>query len=589
MPPPTNNALAFDGNDDYVALGSPASLSNLGVSGCTLETWVNLNSTGVVNSLIRKDGDYTLAVLNGTPYVEVWNQGTGSSARTYVSGTTNLTAGRWQHLAATWNGTTLRLYLDGVDVSGTQAASPVTASSQLQLGRSVNYNQPLGGQLDELRIYNVALTQAQVQADQFSTTAAVPASQKYYANFDQGAAGGNNAGITSLTDQSGNGNTGTLNNFALTGTTSNFVRSFPTITGIAPATGGIGTSVALTGTNLTDAAGFAFNGTSTTGFATPTSDLTATVTVPTGATTGPVSVASATLAKYNGPTFTVTYPDLVVSTFMQLTPGIYNNVTITNGGGGYFSAAGQLFQVMGKMVVQPGGFFSGNGTLVTGPGSFALSRRAEMNVTTATGLSTSGPTGDIQVTGTRYFSPDATYNYSSYNSSAQITGSGLPARVNTFRNYNQNSVTFTNSLAIRNVLVYYNGTPPTRPAGITLTLLSDQDSTASIQYAGTAYPGSYIVQRYVSGDLNPGAGYRQVSAPVAGPMVSDLATAAFTPVVNPAYNTSATPGTTTPFPTVYGYDETRLATTTNNLSAFDKGFFSPAALSTVLADGRATP
>jgi len=65
------------------------------------------------------------------------------------------------------------------------------------------------------------------------------------------------------------------------------VRSFPTITGIAPTSGNIGSRVTLTGTNLTDATGFAFNGTAVSPFTTPSGDLTATVAVPSGATTGP--------------------------------------------------------------------------------------------------------------------------------------------------------------------------------------------------------------------------------------------------------------------------------------------------------------
>ena len=583
----TNNALAFDGTNDYVH--STGTLPNTGEF--TLEGWVNPSAlSNTFSAFVLSDGFPT-----GAMHCQFYGNNLGFTINgnnpTDVVSTSALPLGRWSHVAVVYSASakTVKFYVNGaLNTTGTYSTAISLAALPYSLGGwlSGSPQRLFYGKYDEVRMYSAALTQAQVQADMFSTTAAVPASLKAYYNFDQGTAGGTNTGQTTLADQSSTGNTGTLTNFALTGTASNFVRSFPTITGISPTTGNISTSVTLTGTNLTDATSFAFNGTSTTGFATPTSDLAATATVPTGATTGPVSVASATLTTYNGPTFTVSYPDLTVSTFMQLTPGIYNNVTITSTGGGYFASAGQLFQVMGKMVVQPGGFYSGNGTIVTGPGSFTLSRRTEMNVTTASGISTTGATGDVQVTGTRTFSKDATYNYSSYNSSAQVTGSGLPSRVLTFRNYNQAAVTFTNSLAIRNVLSYYNGTPPTRPAGITITLLSDNDSTASVEYAGTAYPGSYIVQRYVSGDLNPGAGYRHVSAPVAGPTVGDLATASFSPVVNPAYNTSATPGTTTPFPTVYGYDQTRLATTTNNLGAFDKGFFSPAATTTTLAAGQ---
>lgn len=355
----------------------------------------------------------------------------------------------------------------------------------------------------------------------------------------------------------------------------------PTLTSLSTPSALTGTSITLTGTHLTAATEVSFNGTAATTFAVVDVN-TVTATVPANATSGPVTITTPDGTTAGLP-FTVIYPDLVVSTLVDLPPGIYNTITITNGGVAYMSTPG-LLQVMSSMVVQPGGYYSSSGTIVTGPGSFSLSRRAELSVSTAGGISASGPTGNIQVTGTRYFSPDATYNYTG--PGPQITGSGLPARVNSLRNYNQAPVTFTSSVAIRNVLSYYNGTPITCPPGITITLLSDADSTASIQYTGTAYSGTYTVQRYISGDLNPGAGYRHISAPVDGPTVNDLNTPGFAPVVNPAYNTSPTPGLVTPFPTVYGYDETRLATTVSTMSAFDKGFFSPASLGTPLAAGQ---
>jgi hypothetical protein len=55
--------------------------------------------------------------------------------------------------------------------------------------------------------------------------------------------------------------------------------------------------------------------------------------------------------------------------------------------------------------------------------------------------------------------------------------------------------------------------------------------------------------------------------------------------VNPAFNTDATPYSITPYPTVYGYDDSRLSLT-NNLDMFDKGYFSPNALSDPLAVGK---
>jgi hypothetical protein len=119
------------------------------------------------------------------------------------------------------------------------------------------------------------------------------------------------------------------------------------------------------------------------------------------------------------------------------------------------------------------------------------------------------------------------------------------------------------------------------------TLLSDADGTAMVVHSGGNLFGRATVQRYVAPDLNAGRGYRHLSAPVSNGTVADLAVPGAAPVLNTAYNTSATPGLVTPFPTVYGYEQARLATVTNDLAAFDKGWQSPVALTDALAPGRA--
>jgi hypothetical protein len=106
---------------------------------------------------------------------------------------------------------------------------------------------------------------------------------------------------------------------------------------------------------------------------------------------------------------------------------------------------------------------------------------------------------------------------------------------------------------------------------------------------GGVVTGPVTVQRALDPSLNAGTGYRHYASPVQSTTVADLATTAtggsFAPVVNPAYNAAANPAGVTPFPTVYGYDDSRLSLT-NSLSDFDKGFFSPTALSDGLAVGR---
>jgi len=123
--------------------------------------------------------------------------------------------------------------------------------------------------------------------------------------------------------------------------------------------------------------------------------------------------------------------------------------------------------------------------------------------------------------------------------------------------------------------------------GNPFTLESNANGTAMVVNNGSnVVSGNVTVQRYISGDLNPNLGYRHFSSPISTGTVASLATSAFTPVVNPAYNTLAVPGQARPFPTVFGYDQSRIATATNSLPSFDKGWFSPSALSDALTVGQ---
>jgi len=143
----------------------------------------------------------------------------------------------------------------------------------------------------------------------------------------------------------------------------------------------------------------------------------------------------------------------------------------------------------------------------------------------------------------------------------------------------------TSTLTSVQRLLTLNGNFSTQ--GNPLTLESNASATALVvNNASNAIIGNVTVQRYIAQDLNAGLGYRHFSAPISTATVASLATGSFTPLVNGTYNTSATPTAVTPFPTVYGYDQARLATATNNLVAFDKGWFSPNSLGDALTIGQ---
>ncbi len=87
--------------------------------------------------------------------------------------------------------------------------------------------------------------------------------------------------------------------------------SAPTLTGFSPTSGPIGTNVVITGSNFTGATAVAFNGTGAT--FTINSDTQITATVPTGATTGTISVTAPGGIATSGSSFTVTAGSIVIS------------------------------------------------------------------------------------------------------------------------------------------------------------------------------------------------------------------------------------------------------------------------------------
>ena len=143
------------------------------------------------------------------------------------------------------------------------------------------------------------------------------------------------------------------------------------------------------------------------------------------------------------------------------------------------------------------------------------------------------------------------------------------------------TATLAQPLAVRRVLTLA-GPANLALNGQPLTLLSDATGTALVVNSGTgvATGATAIAQRYLD-TPNLGLGYRHYSSPVGGNTLADLATATFTPVFDPTYNTRATAHPAAGFPTVFGYDQGRLATAASPYAGFDRGWFSPATGSTV--------
>jgi hypothetical protein len=216
--------LNMDGANDYVSIPKPA------LNSFTIEYWVKTsmtsltgsqwyNGNGIVDAEVGgSTSDFGTSLLNGKLAFGVGNPDVT------IQSTTTINNGTWYHVAATWDGTTgtMKLYINGVQEATTSGATGTrSAPPGIRIGSIQTAIQYFSGSIDELRIWNSVRTQAEIQANMNSEITTSSPLIEYY-KFNQGTANGTNTGVTSLTDASGNSNTGTLYNFALTGTTSNW-------------------------------------------------------------------------------------------------------------------------------------------------------------------------------------------------------------------------------------------------------------------------------------------------------------------------------------------------------------------------------
>jgi len=165
-------ALSFDGVNDWVTVADSAGLDL--TTGMTLEAWVQpsaINSWETV--MLKEDGSELAYALygdnNGNDTGGPRRPGAwiheGSTSYSTI-GNSQLVVGQWAHLAATYDGSSLRLYVNGVLASTTSVAGSINVSSGvLRIGGNNVWGEFFNGLIDEVRIYSRALSQTEIQTD----------------------------------------------------------------------------------------------------------------------------------------------------------------------------------------------------------------------------------------------------------------------------------------------------------------------------------------------------------------------------------------------------------------------------------------
>jgi hypothetical protein len=162
-------ALNFDGND-LVNFGDLDLNGSFTVMGW-LQTRSILSGGGGCASFVMKPLDYGFEICNGLLYAEVGSGTTWTAAVTVPLTTADLNT--WKHVALTYNGTTLRFYVNGALV-GQANGSHTSNNTALIMGRWTPASEFWNGLMDDVRLYSRELSQAEVQIDMNTPVGAPP-------------------------------------------------------------------------------------------------------------------------------------------------------------------------------------------------------------------------------------------------------------------------------------------------------------------------------------------------------------------------------------------------------------------------------
>lgn len=160
-------ALSFNGKGDWVTIKDTPSL-NL-EAGMTLEAWIYPSDfMSGRRTILFKEGPAEAASYHLDANSETDRPAAGffsGSPRT-LEGGSGLMPDNWAHLTATYDGSTMRLYLNGDQVAEAEQSGYIDDSGgALGIGGNSVWGDFFEGRIDEVRIYNRALSSREIRAD----------------------------------------------------------------------------------------------------------------------------------------------------------------------------------------------------------------------------------------------------------------------------------------------------------------------------------------------------------------------------------------------------------------------------------------
>lgn len=156
----SGKCLNFDGSDDYVSGSISGSSSYTSTS---ISAWVKTTDSGA-NKMILGSGEWGFYInrFDSGKFFAFFDGSSGNNDSSQDS-TTTINDGAWHHLSASNDGITTKIYVDGKQENSFAETYAANASNGFGIGANEGGSMFLAGQIDDVRIYNYALSSTQVK------------------------------------------------------------------------------------------------------------------------------------------------------------------------------------------------------------------------------------------------------------------------------------------------------------------------------------------------------------------------------------------------------------------------------------------
>jgi hypothetical protein len=178
---PGDGALSFDGVNDWVTVPDKPALRL--TTGMTLEAWVRPTAAAGWTTVVQKERTtaglaYSLYARDGAPVSGLLSscsspcttKPAGYARINFIDqpirGVADLVLNTWAHLAVTYGGGVESFYVNGLLVSSRALTGTIETSVEpVRIGGNLPSGEYFKGDIDDVRVYNVSLNTASIQAD----------------------------------------------------------------------------------------------------------------------------------------------------------------------------------------------------------------------------------------------------------------------------------------------------------------------------------------------------------------------------------------------------------------------------------------